>query len=254
MLKLATMHILLADDTEINRVYLVEGLELEGFVVTAVPDGNAALARARTQRFDGLVLDQRMPGLYGQEVLALLRAEPQAASHAAIAVGISSELDAALAALMLRTGFVAALAKPVRIPLLARALRQQDQRLHGLIELSSGLSCGLDTAARFDDAQALRALGRADLVARLRLMLRRELEQRAVQFGAAVQNAEMAGLRELIHQSLASCAMCGTPRLELHLRWLREAVHAKDWLAAQARLQPVLVEIGALLDELPQTD
>ena len=65
--------ILLADDdTELCEM-LQQYLETEGFAVTAVHDGEAALAQARSGDHDLLVLDVMMPKYNGFDVLRELR-------------------------------------------------------------------------------------------------------------------------------------------------------------------------------------
>jgi DNA-binding response OmpR family regulator len=66
--------VLLAEDDPDLREVMQAGLEDDGLPVTAVADGERALARARTHRPCGVVLDLRLPGLAGEEVAGRLRA------------------------------------------------------------------------------------------------------------------------------------------------------------------------------------
>src|SRR3954454_11021630 len=67
--------VLLADDDRAIRESLVRALDLEGYHVTEVPDGVSALATARRDPFDVLILDVMMPGVDGLGVCRVLRAE-----------------------------------------------------------------------------------------------------------------------------------------------------------------------------------
>ncbi|MFJ6571637.1 response regulator transcription factor [Streptomyces sp. NPDC091292] len=67
--------VLLAEDDRAIRHSLERALTLEGYEVTAVADGIAALARAHTHGADVLVLDVMMPGIDGLQVCRVLRAE-----------------------------------------------------------------------------------------------------------------------------------------------------------------------------------
>ncbi len=68
--------ILLAeDDPQIARLVKFK-LEREGFFVEWVEDGDAALRRVRSCRFDLILLDVMMPGRDGFAVLTELRADP----------------------------------------------------------------------------------------------------------------------------------------------------------------------------------
>jgi two-component system response regulator CpxR len=62
------------DDTELGTM-LAEYLGHEGFAVDLAHDGEAALARARSGRYDVIVLDVMMPRMNGFDVLRRLRAE-----------------------------------------------------------------------------------------------------------------------------------------------------------------------------------
>jgi DNA-binding response OmpR family regulator len=66
--------ILIAEDEERIVSFLQKGLQAAGYSVLAVATGPDALALARDDDFDLLVLDLGLPGLDGQEVLRRLRA------------------------------------------------------------------------------------------------------------------------------------------------------------------------------------
>lgn len=67
--------ILLADDDRELAELLRDFLTREGFEVTLAFDADAALAAARTQDFEALVLDVMMPGRSGLDALRELRRE-----------------------------------------------------------------------------------------------------------------------------------------------------------------------------------
>lgn len=67
--------VLVADDDRAIRDALGRALAVEGYQVVAVADGAQALAAAREQRPDVLVLDVMMPVLDGLTVCRVLRAE-----------------------------------------------------------------------------------------------------------------------------------------------------------------------------------
>ncbi|GAB3363892.1 response regulator transcription factor [Amycolatopsis echigonensis] len=66
--------VLLADDDRAIRESLVRALELEGYRVSEVGDGAEALAIARAEEFDVLIVDVMMPGVDGLGVCRVLRA------------------------------------------------------------------------------------------------------------------------------------------------------------------------------------
>ncbi|MCW5716760.1 MAG: response regulator [Bauldia sp.] len=70
----AGLKVLLAEDDEINALLLRSLLVRLGHEVTEATDGEAALAAARGQRFDAILLDVHLPGLSGLEIAREVRA------------------------------------------------------------------------------------------------------------------------------------------------------------------------------------
>ena len=67
------MALLLVEDDERVRRFVVRGLEAEGFSVAVACDGPEGFARARSEIFDLLVLDIMLPGYSGRELCRRLR-------------------------------------------------------------------------------------------------------------------------------------------------------------------------------------
>src|SRR5574341_2008172 len=74
---MASARILVADDDPVIRAVLEEALVSFGHTVVVVGDGIAALAEARANPPDLVLLDQLMPGMDGLGVLAALQADPR---------------------------------------------------------------------------------------------------------------------------------------------------------------------------------
>jgi DNA-binding response OmpR family regulator len=68
----SAVRVLLVEDESAVAYSLKRGLELEGFQVEWVADGETALARARTGSYEAILLDRVLPGLSGDRVLELL--------------------------------------------------------------------------------------------------------------------------------------------------------------------------------------
>jgi two-component system, OmpR family, copper resistance phosphate regulon response regulator CusR len=66
--------ILIAEDEERIVSFLEKGLQAAGYTTMAAPTGGDALALARDDHFDLLILDLGLPGVDGHEVLRQLRA------------------------------------------------------------------------------------------------------------------------------------------------------------------------------------
>lgn len=64
--------VLIVDDEEIARISLAEILRLEGYLIKAVGSGQAAVEILRSATFDVMILDLKMPGMSGMDVLRSL--------------------------------------------------------------------------------------------------------------------------------------------------------------------------------------
>jgi CheY-like chemotaxis protein len=73
-----SLRVLLVEDDEPNRHLATTRLSLLGYEVVPCVDGFEAIARAidEAQRFDLALMDLRMPGMNGCEVIRRLRAHP----------------------------------------------------------------------------------------------------------------------------------------------------------------------------------
>jgi YesN/AraC family two-component response regulator len=65
-------HILVVDDEPVARQSLTDILRLEGYMVNSVPNGQAAVEYVRTHPVELLVVDLRMPGMDGLEVVQVV--------------------------------------------------------------------------------------------------------------------------------------------------------------------------------------
>ncbi|HAI58587.1 MAG TPA: hypothetical protein DCM32_01745 [Xanthomonadaceae bacterium] len=104
-------HILCADDDPDMRMILEVALgSVGGWQVTLAADGEEALAAARAERPDLILLDARMSGIDGTGALALLKADP---ALAGIPVAfVTGQAAAAEVAALRALGAVDVIAKP----------------------------------------------------------------------------------------------------------------------------------------------
>ena len=65
-------NILVVDDEPVARQSLTEILRLEGYAVNSVPNGQAAVEYVRTHPIELIIVDLRMPGMDGLEVIQVV--------------------------------------------------------------------------------------------------------------------------------------------------------------------------------------
>jgi CheY-like chemotaxis protein len=119
--------VLVVDDEPDVREMLEAVLGGEGYQVTTVPDGETALAAARSTRFDLATMDLRMPGMSGREALAALREiDPQLPVLVISGYATPEEATACLA-----LGAIAVVSKPFGV---ASLLERIDRALAGGVQ------------------------------------------------------------------------------------------------------------------------
>ncbi|MEZ5966064.1 MAG: ATP-binding protein [Planctomycetota bacterium] len=120
---IAGMRVLVAEDTEVNRVVVAAQLARLGCHVVCVENGQAAVEAAAHATFDLVLMDCHMPGLDGYAATAAIRAAEGAGRHTPILALTANALlghkEQCLAA-----GMDDLLAKPLRAADLHMALRR----------------------------------------------------------------------------------------------------------------------------------
>ncbi|MFM9972846.1 MAG: ATP-binding protein [Burkholderiales bacterium] len=123
MSELATLdiHVLLAEDNEINQEIAISMLESVGAKVTAVENGKLAVQAMRDGKFDLIMLDCQMPVMSGYDAATQIRAEEKSGCHIPIvaltANAFAEDRDRCVAA-----GMDDYLTKPVKREILVKTL------------------------------------------------------------------------------------------------------------------------------------
>jgi DNA-binding NtrC family response regulator len=113
------LKLLFVDDEEELVSAVVERLELRGIPAVGVTSGDEALRRMREESFDVIVLDVKMPGVGGLDVLRTINwRHPDAKVILMTGHGSAQDTD-----LGMRMGAVACLQKPVELDTLLETVR-----------------------------------------------------------------------------------------------------------------------------------
>ena len=95
----SSLRVLVVEDTDHVRRMLTEMLSLDGFDVSSVADGRAAVAAVRDDRPDVVVLDFKMPGMDGLACARAIRDVEPAQQMIIYTAFVDPELQAAAAAI-----------------------------------------------------------------------------------------------------------------------------------------------------------
>jgi two-component system response regulator FlrC len=131
-------HVLVVDDEEGIREFVVEVLEAAGHDVVGSPDGESAVRELRRRSFDLLITDLKMPGMDG---LALLeRAREADPSLEVVVLTAHGSIDAAVKAMKL--GAFDFVQKPISGPDELRLMAARALERRSLLALREGASRG----------------------------------------------------------------------------------------------------------------
>jgi len=121
--------VLVVDDDELVQLAVCQALASEGYLVIGASSGREALSMASQQKFDAAIVDLRMPGMSGVELLPLLKGMcPNTIAIILTAVQDGEELCEAIA----DSGeFLAYIEKPCRTRDLYQTLERAFDRYSG---------------------------------------------------------------------------------------------------------------------------
>lgn len=105
--------ILIADDNEINRMLLSAQLKDFDATITEAKDGIDAIIWMRTQTFDLILLDLKMPGLSGQEIMNYMEENPTDANQHTPVIAVTAYATEKELSSLVSYGFSDYLIKPV---------------------------------------------------------------------------------------------------------------------------------------------
>jgi len=210
---------LIVDDDPVSLAFLATALERAGCRCLTAGDAATALAVAREQRIDLLLLDRRMPGCDGVELLRALRTEGVETP----AVATSAELDASTIHALHAAGFSATLLKPASLAAIGDLLR----RVVSLPAEAAASAAPVQRRAQetplLDDPCALAAIGNdRDALLALRQLFAGELHVLEMQLADDAYGDEAAA--ERLHRLRASCGFCGAMALADVVSRLQEAL------------------------------
>jgi CheY-like chemotaxis protein/HPt (histidine-containing phosphotransfer) domain-containing protein len=241
--------LLLAEDNDTNREIVAAVLRQAGHTVVAVAGGAEAVAAARRERFDAILMDVQMPGMDGYAATRRLRAD---ANDVPI-IGLTANAMPEEAARCRAAGMDLHVPKPVDWPVLLAAIeRLAAERAAGRTGASTEDSRVLDRARHNDLRGRIGPERFADLVE----MFTSDAQRR---FAPELEDAPRAAIGREAHSFGGAAGMLGFSELAEACRRLEIAARSgaelaglfADCRAARARALAALAR-GAAAAEPPR--
>ena len=163
-------NILVVDDEPVARQSLTDILKLEGYIVMAVANGQAAVEHVRTHAVDLMVVDLKMPGMDGLEVIQVVnQTSPETEIILLTAHG---SMESAVQALRLRIHDY--LSKPASPPQILASVKKGLSR-----RTSKSRTSAVATAGNNDNAQDIYTLKDGTVV---------DLSRRQIKFKTKIEH------------------------------------------------------------------
>jgi len=243
------LHVLVADDNQVNRRVLEKILERAGHRSTLVGNGEEALDALAADHFDVALMDVNMPVLNGIEATKLHRFAALGQRHVPI-IGLTADASPATAERCREAGMDACLTKPVEPARLAEVVEAHGRPSSRGEEGSAGGAAGSARVAPIAshpgfrraappplDPQvldSLEALGGSDFVAGLVRDFLDDAEQTLRGLDAAAAAGDVAAFRSEVHAVRSSAANIGAKAIWAACR-AAEALPAPEVRAAGPR-------------------
>jgi len=128
--------VLIVDDEQVVCDLLNNELSEQGYLCTTALDGYDALAKLATQNFDVILLDIKLPGISGIEVLRMVQSSHP--STAAIMITAVNDVDIAVEAMKL--GALDYIVKPFDLDSVDTSIRTVLETKQAMEESSSGMN------------------------------------------------------------------------------------------------------------------
>jgi CheY-like chemotaxis protein len=233
--------VLLAEDNPINQKVAVAMLSSAGYIVDAVPNGNAAVAAATAPRYDAILMDCQMPELNGYEATAAIRAIEGAARHTPI-IAMTAGARPEDRERCLSAGMDSYLAKPISkdtlLALVARCIGTATGPRYAPIP---DAEITIDTEV----VDELRILGEAadkDFLAELVAEFVRDTQPLLAQLAQAIESGDAQEAGHIAHGLKGSCIQLGGRRLALACDRLETKVTSGHVRGAETELHAVEVD------------
>lgn len=227
------MQILIADDNDINRQFLIGALEETSHETTEVINGEQAISACRRAHFDLILMDIRMPEVDGIEATTIIRQLPGYGMEETAIIALTADLQIQQQTDLFQLGFNNYLSKPISRQTLLDSIDTLEKVLRE--PSTQELIINARETAPIDRQAALSAAGgNRALVDKLTGMFASELTRFEPIIKAQIEQREYDQAREMVHKIRGSAAYCGARAIQQTCAALELSLTQKD--GPQARV------------------
>lgn len=236
--KLDAMHILVADDNAVNRLLITTIINKNGGCSEIACNGDEAVEKSLSAKFDAIIMDIHMPKLDGIEAMELIKSvKPELTI-----IAITADTEQDVLRKRLDAGFDACLVKPIRehalVQMLLRPYRNDPLP-------SQDTDPGSDDSI-YDEVSALRASGgKKDLAEHMLQMFLKDLQGR--QDSLINDDLSRAALLDMSHTLHGAAVYCGARRIKTRAAKLENRLIKQ---APDEEIQSLKAQLIESIDEL----
>lgn len=212
------LHVLVADDNEMNSLLLSKLFERNNISTSTVKDDQEALELSRIEKFDFLLLDLRMPFLTGDKILDKIRANTHNLNQQTPAIAVTAHITSGAERASYINSFDGYLTKPIdQVSLFS----MMSNILHDLKELEEYAEqqkvapIKKPPESLFNLSQALLTMNHdKELLCASFKTFTSELPNQIESIKRAINANDHSVAADIVHKIHGSAAYCGTNRLK----------------------------------------
>jgi signal transduction histidine kinase/DNA-binding NarL/FixJ family response regulator len=206
--RMVALRVLVVDDNAVNRAVAAGLIEQQGHVVSAAANGREAVAAARGQRFDLILMDLQMPELDGLEATARIRESESALGRRTPIVAMTARAAEGDRARCLAGGMDDYVSKPVSKEKLLAAIANACSLKPAAVP-ASDVSPSRESGS-FDGATLLEQFeGDQDLLDRIATIFAESTPELLQKLRSRAEHADAPGVARFAHTLRGSLANIG---------------------------------------------
>jgi len=228
-----SLHILVADDNEINRKLAGVLLRKIGATVTQAENGAVAVAACRNESFDLILMDIHMPVMDGLEATLQIRKLQQVTRHIPI-IALTADALSGDRQRYLSAGMDDYLSKPIKEKPLLDIIKRccpDETSITPMNKEPAAENATPQVGLPIIDPQLgiEGAFGQADLWHEVLNILLSDLPEMLSSMEEARTERHCYNMRETAHKLHGSCSYCGTPALQQAAKTLEVLCLEQEW-------------------------